>query len=160
MARRLLTGLLMLSIWAAAGCGVQSWLLRTEQGILFQGFDTLAQPGEEIALSVKLQAGDRLSPKQNYLVTFFHDGTEIGNARTNAEGIAEVSFRPAERGNFHIQAHLEEKETGLKNPPAAHFLVCCRKKDARLMIVDLDKTLVASGVHTVLLGDPLPMARG
>jgi len=157
MARRFFAALVVLSICAAGGCGVQSWLLRAEQGILFQGLDTLARPGEEVALSIKLQAGDRLSPKQNYLVTFFHNDIEIGNARTNADGVAEISFRPMDEGNFHIEARLDEKETGLENPPVAQILVCCRKKDARLMVVDLDKTLVGSGFHTVLLGDPVPM---
>ena len=35
--------------------------------------------------------------------------------------------------------------------------MACRKSDELAMIVDLDKTLVASGFHLVLIGEPEPM---
>ena len=36
--------------------------------------------------------------------------------------------------------------------------MACRPADERMVVVDLDKTLVASGFQSVLIGDPEPMA--
>jgi len=157
MARTTLYRLCFVLPLLCAGCGTQSWLTHTERGVLFRGFDTLAREDEQVNVSAKLQFGDYLQPQANYLVTFYFDGKPAGQARTDENGIAEIAFVPEEPGLFNFEARLEAQEIGLEKPPAATVLVCCPEKNRELMVVDLDKTLVASGFSTVLLGDPMPV---
>ena len=156
MARIILYPLCLALFFVSIGCTTQSWFTQSEKGVLFLGFDTLAKQGEQVKVSAKLQFGDFLSPRPNYLVSFFLSGKLMGRARTDEDGIAEIDFVPEKPGLFNFEARLDPQETGLEKAPEANILVCCPETDRRLMVVDLDKTLVASGFYTVLVGDPEP----
>ncbi len=142
---------------AAAGCGAQDLLLGAERGYLFTAFDTLALPGEEVPVRARLQGGDFLRDKEGVTVRFHRGGDLFAAAETDAEGVARVTFTPPSPGNYVFTA--EVAPIGLEDlpPRPTEVLVACRPADAPMMVVDLDKTLVASGFETVLAGDPEPM---
>ena len=149
--------LLLLVLLAACGCGSQSILLESEGEYLFTAFDSLALPGERVELRVRLQMGDLLKSKSGCVVRFLLDGQLYKAAETNNDGVAVVTFMPEKPGDYRFTAELSPNGFPDDPPPPRELLVACRRSDEPTMIVDLDKTLVASGFHLVLIGEPEPM---
>ena len=153
------TALLLLATLAAAsgGCGAQSILLGTEGSYLFTAMDVLAVPGDETALAARLQGGDFLRGKAGVVIRFLRDGKLYAAAETDSDGAAVVQFTPEAPGDYRFT--VEVAPAGLPDSPPSpvDILVACRKSDAPLLVVDMDKTVVASGFHTVLIGKPDPM---
>jgi hypothetical protein len=147
----------MMAVLSVAGCGAQQVLLGTESSYVFVASDALALPGETIDVKAQLRAGDFLQGSAGHPVRFYRGDELYKVAETDTGGVAAVAFTPDEPGNYPFQA--EVVATGLKDdPPApARINVFCRPADEPIVIVDLDKTIVASGFHTVLLGSPDPM---
>lgn len=153
-------GLRLASVWlvaAAAGCGVPQWWFDANQGALFQGLDTVAQPGEPAAVRVSLRGGRLLSGLSDYTVLFYLDGRRIGAAKTDANGLAQIEQTFSEAGLRCIEATLDPAELGRQNVPTCQVCVGVYPPQTPLAIVDLDKTLVADGFDQVLLADPRPM---
>jgi len=148
-----------LCLAAASGCGAQGVLLGTKGSYLFTAMDALALPGEEIDLRAQLRAGDFLQGRSGYAVRFYRDGQLYKVAETDAEGVAAVAFTPPAAGDVEFTAALAP--LGLEDEPPAprQLLVACRPAEAPMVVVDMDKTVVATGFETVLVGDPEPMAR-
>jgi hypothetical protein len=142
----------------AGGCGAQKVLLGTDSSYVFVASDALALPDETIDIAAQLRAGDFLQGAAGHPVRFYRGDDFYKVAETDTAGVATVAFTPAKAGNYPFRA--EVVPTGLKNDPPspAKFHVVCRKADEPIVIVDLDKTIVASGFHTVLIGSPEPMA--
>jgi hypothetical protein len=147
---------LLLLLAVLIGCGAQPYLLGTRGSHLFTARDALALPGETVRLEARLQGGDFLVDMPGYVVRFRHQGRLHRAAQTDDEGVAAVSFTPPAPGDYRFLA--EVAPAGIADePPPQELLVACRRADAPLAVVDLDKTLVADGFHTVLVGDPRPM---
>ena len=144
---------------AASGCGSQAVLLDAGGEHLFVAFDTVALPGEAVDLRARLQAGDLLEPRAGCVVRFIRDGTLFKAAETDADGVAAVTFTPAKPGVYRFTAELSPNGFPDAPPAPRECVVACRKPDAPTVIVDLDKTLVASGFQLVLIGDPAPMVK-
>ena len=146
--------LAVVSLWcvaAAGGCGAQQTLLGTEGSYLFTALDWLGPPGEEARLRAQLRGGDFVRAQPGHAVRFYRDGKLFKVAETDADGMAGVGFTPPAPGDYEFTGMPEE-------PPAPRkLLVACRTPDTRMAIVDLDKTVVASGFHTVLIGRAEPM---
>jgi len=157
--KRLPTLMFLAAVTTAAGCGAQGLILGTEGSYLLTVRDALALPGEEIQLQARFQGGDFLRGRQGHVVRFDHDGKIYKATSTDAHGVAAVTFTPPQAGDYRFV--VEVSPDGLPDdPPAAReLLVACRAADVPTAVVDLDKTVVASGFHTVLLGNPTPMAR-
>ncbi|MBN1845603.1 MAG: hypothetical protein JW810_07965 [Sedimentisphaerales bacterium] len=148
-----LAGLLPLSL---AGCGTQKVLLGTEGHYLLTTMDEMVLPGKSVSLTARVQAGDLLRPQVGCVVRFYRDGCLYRVTETDQEGLGSVRFRPDRPGDFPFEVVISP--VGLRDTaPAPQTLrVCCRAQDAPLVIVDLDKTIVADGFHAVLLGNPEP----
>jgi len=155
--RVLLAVLPALSLLPLCGCGAQSLILGTQGEHLFAGYDVLALPNEEVALQARLQGGDFLRGMPGYAVQFARDGQPYKTAETDKDGLARASFAPAAPGDYLFSAALSPTGFPSTPPPPTDVLVACRKADAPLMVVDLDKTLVESGFDQVLIGSPRPM---
>jgi hypothetical protein len=151
--------LLAAATLAAAGCGAQQLLLGTQGSYLFTAQDALALPGEEVQLKARLQGGDMLRGEAGYVVRFSRGGSLYKAAQTDSDGVATVSFTPDAAGDFVFDVDVAPAGFPDKPPPPADILIACRAADAPLAVVDLDKTVVASGFETVLMGNPTPMAR-
>lgn len=143
-----------MGVW---GCGAQRVLLGTENTYLFTVADGLALPEEEVPVSARLQGGDFLQPVAGQVVRFYRNGELIEAARTNDDGVATVSFTPAKAGEYFFKA--EVAPTGLEDDPPSpqELMILAAPAETPMVVVDLDKTVVASGFHTVLIGDPEPM---
>jgi len=159
MGRRERVWLLTMALAAAGGCGAQEVLFGAKGGYLFTAFDEMALPGEEVTLRARLQGGDFLRDQPGYAARFHVDGAFYKAAETGADGIASVTFKPAQSGDYPFRAELSPNGFNTTPPEPVEGLVTCRAADAPLVIVDLDKTLVASGFHQVIVGDPEPMAK-
>lgn len=155
--KRVLIAGLSLFMLLAVGCGAQELLLGTKSSYLFSASDALVLPGEQTPLRTKVQGGDFLSARPGCVVRFYRDGKLFKAAETDDDGVASVWFRPDSEGDHTFTVELAS--TGLEgNPPEPQtLLVAARSAQQNMVIVDLDKTVVASGFHTVLIGEPSPM---
>ena len=154
---RALLGVALLSALAAAGCGAQSILFGAEGGYLFTAYDVVAVPGEEVLVRARLQGGDFLRDQPGHAVRFDKDGLFYKAAETGGNGFAIVTFTPDTPGDYLFRAELAPSGFSDEPPEPVQAIVRCRTPDTPVCIVDLDKTLVASGFHLVLVGDPQPM---
>jgi len=141
-----------------SGCGAQSMILDSQGAYLLTVTDVLARPTQTVSLRAKLQGGDLLRPQAGYVIRFFQDGGPIIAAQTNSDGLAEAHFTPQSQGDYFFTADPASVGFDGPVPKPRKIMVACRPTDARMAIVDLDKTVVASGFHTVLIGKAEPMA--
>jgi len=150
--------LILAALTASAGCGAQQLILGTEGAYLLTVRDAVTPPGREVGLVARLQQGDLLRGRQGHVIRFKQGDDLLKAAETDADGVARVTFTPAEPGDYVFT--VEVAAAGLPDEPPAprDLLVACRDPEEPMAVVDLDKTLVASGFHTVLLGNPEPMA--
>jgi len=142
---------------ASPGCSALRTIFGSDGGYLFEGYDCLAVPGREVEVKVRLLSGSLLRDRTDVPVRFKQAGRPLGEIRTDGEGFATVPFTPPAPGDYVVSAEVPPE--GLKTGPPAptEVLVACRAPAVPIVIVDLDKTLVASGFKTVLVGDPPPM---
>ena len=154
---RLVRHLLMGCLLTAGGCGAQVVLLGAEKGRLFTADDVLALPGEPVELRVRFQSGDLLADRAGHVVHFGRGGRLYRAAETDDDGVATVTFAPPTPGQYVFTASFSPNGFADDPPSPVHLRVACLSAEAPIMIVDLDKTLVASGFEQVLLGDPAPI---
>ena len=149
----LLLGLMVI----VGGCGAQD-LVGGKSNYLFTVTDTLALPNRETQLQARLQGGDFLKPQVGHVVRFYRDGQLYKAAETNQDGIAAIAFTPDRTGDFLFRAEAASAGFETDPPDPQELRVVCRAADTPMMVVDLDKTVVGSGFHVVLMGNPEPMA--
>jgi hypothetical protein len=151
-----LTGLVLLG-----GCGLGKTFFGAQGEYLLYGTDALTLPGEEATLEVRLAKGDFLDDQAGVPIIFTHRGEQIAREVTDAQGTARLTVGHSRAGDYFYQARVA-KDAVLEEPLpegiSAEMLIRCRQADERLMVVDLDKTVVASGFDEVLVGDPQPMS--
>jgi len=141
----------------AGGCGTQGALLGSEGSYLLTATDVLAVPGERVELRARLEGGDMLQPQAGHVVRFCRDGKLYRAAETDEDGVATVRFTPKGPGDIEFVADVSSAGMPDEPPRPQVLTVTCRSAAAPMLIVDLDKTIVASGFHTVLIGNPEPM---
>jgi hypothetical protein len=146
--------LILASAVAIAGCQPTDDL---RSGLLLQGFDTLAYPGEEVTLTARLQGGDYLKGMEGYLVGFYELDRKIGQIRTDDDGLAEIAFAPQGEGNHVVLARLEDPDVRKHALPAVEIVVAAWPRERPMAIVDLDRTVVKSGFAEVMAGQAEPM---
>ena len=133
------------------GCiNLSKYLHESPEGYLLQTYDVLTPPKEKVALRVRLQRGAFFSDQQGAPVEFRLNGRSFAQAITDDEGYAAAGFIPPAAGDYVFDVSALDAK---KHEPAgsAQLLVACRKSSQPMMIVDLDKTLVASGMGHVLI---------
>ncbi len=157
--KRFLRPVLLAALTTAAGCGAQGLILGIEGSYLLTVRDAVAVPGEEVQLQARFQGGDFLRGRQGHVIRFDRGGKIYRAASTDAHGVAAVTFTPAQAGDYRFVAEVSPDGLPDDPPKPGELLVACRAADTPIAVVDLDKTVVASGFHTVLLGNPTPMAR-
>ena len=143
---------------SAGGCGAQNVLFGGRQGYLFTASDAVTLPGEEVLLRAHLQGGDLLRAQPGYVVRFSRGGEFYKAAETDRDGVAAVSFTPPGAGDYVFRVEPSPNGFPDQPPEPVEALVLCRRADTPIVIVDLDKTVVASGFQQVLVGKPEPMA--
>ena len=167
--RAIRTGVALVAAGAAVGvmlgCAeILDQVLGSDKGLLLYGFDVAATPGMEVNLQARLQEGGFLVDQSDRTIRFFVGDELKSSAKTDGEGIATVQFTPEAVGDYVftvvVERPKEEDDEDDKYPSPVPMLVACRKADVPVAVVDLDKTLVASGFWDVFskgAEDPEPM---
>jgi len=130
--------------------------VRDELGRVLLAHDVLARPGEAITLRASLRGGFRLEGVQGVRIQFHLQERRLGEGTSGGDGDVEVRWTaPAEPGDYAVRVRVkpaDQPDDEDDHVAPARLLVAVRKPEAPLAIVDLDKTLVASGFQWVLLG--------
>jgi len=139
-----------------AGFGDILRRVRDELGRVLLARDVLCRPGEEVALAASLRGGFRLEGVEGVRIQFHLQERRLAQVASGSDGDAAVGWTaPAEPGDYRIRVRVKPADQPANEDdrvPPTRLLVAVRKPDVPLAIVDLDKTLVASGFHRVLLG--------
>ncbi len=153
--------LLGLLLGSSAGCGLGKTFFGSTGEYLVYGTDALIVPGQTVVLEARVQKGDFLKDQAGVAMEFYHQGRRVKRDVTDAEGTARLTVNIDSPGDYFYEARIADdaKLEDLSDPEevTAQMLIRCRRPDAPLMVVDLDKTVVASGFDQVLVGDPEPM---
>lgn len=147
----------VVSLALLAGCGTQGALLGSDGNYVFIVQDALTRPGEPVRLSARLEEGDLLQGRAGWVIRFHREGKLFKAAATDEDGVATVLYTPDAPGQTRFVASVSPM--GLKNSPprTRSFTVYARPAETPIVLCDLDKTIVATGFETVLMGDPKPM---
>jgi len=143
----------------AAGCGLEHTIFGTPSRYLLTARDVLVLPDEQVTLWAGLESGSFLRDTPGIPIRFRCEGRLNCVAVTDDEGHATAPFRPPAPGDYLVTVSVEPTALKESPPQPVTLLVACRQADEPLAVVDLDKTLVASGFKSVLWGDPRPMSR-
>jgi len=120
--------------------------------------DILAEPGKEVVLEAGLRSGLRLTGEGGRRIQFHLDERRLGQAASDTDGNAAVRWTAPERpGDYLVRVRIKPDDQPEKPVEDTRLLVAVRKHDTPMIVVDLDKTVVASGFARVLLGAAKPM---
>lgn len=141
--------------------------VRERLGTVLLASDLLVEPGQEVTLSASLRHGLRLEGVEGKRVQFVLGDTLIGEVRTNKNGDVAVKWKaPDKAGDSVVRVRLntdDQPSTSLLRPDPygpvedVELRVSARPKETKFAVVDLDKTLVASGFMKVLAGEAKPI---
>jgi hypothetical protein len=135
--------------------------LASEKGAVYYAFDTLAYPGKPVDLAVSFQNADDLKGVPGILIGFFLGEERIGEARTDGNGLAILEWTPPSEGNYELEARVlrvgEDMPKDWRYLTPAPLLVAARRKDTKIVVIDLDHTVVDSSFFRVLTGGARPM---
>jgi hypothetical protein len=123
------------------------------------GNDLIATPGQEVLLEASLSSGMGLSGIEGKRIQFHLGDRFLGELSTNRNGDVALPWKaPAEPGDYLVRLSVHPLDQPPEPVEPADLLVTIRPADTPIAIIDLDKTLVASGFVRVLLGaaDPMP----
>ena len=120
--------------------------------------DVLAEPGTEVTLEAGLRSGLRLTGEEGRRIQFHLDERRLGEVPSDTDGNAAVRWTAPETcGDYVIRVRIKPDDQPDKPVEETQLLVAVRKPDTPMVVVDLDKTVVASGFAWVLLGGAKPM---
>ncbi len=137
-------------------------MLGAEHGALYYAYDSLAYPGREVHLAVRLRSLREMKNMANVTVSFYRGRKLIGRSRTDAGGLAHMAWTPPKIGNYHLRARITEVADSHREFLAisdTSLLVVARSRDTPIVVIDLDHTIVDAGFFRVLLGGAKPMDR-
>jgi len=151
---------------ARGGLGDLLRRVRGELGQVLLAHDVLVHPGEEVTLRASLRGGFRLEGVEGVRIQFHLDERRIDQMTTGPNGNVRTRWTaPEEPGDYAVRVRVkpdDQPEDEGDHTAPTRLLVAVRRPDVPLAVVDLDKTLVASGFHRVLLGagaEPMPGSR-
>jgi hypothetical protein len=120
--------------------------------------DLLVEAGQEAALEASLGTGLRKEGLDGKRIQFFLGEQLLGEAGTDGAGTATLKWKvPRKAADYRIRASLNPADQTQEKVADADIFVAARAKDATLVVVDLDRTVVQSGFFSVLVGTAKPM---
>ncbi|MBI5723079.1 MAG: hypothetical protein HZA50_03895 [Planctomycetes bacterium] len=144
---------------SGGGWGFDNSSAASEGGYQFIAFDTLAWPGEPVALAARLktEGGDYVA---GATVGFYRSGKLAGQAKTDSSGLATISVSPSSAGDYLYTAKVEEIPSGRAGSvEPAPLLLACRDRSAKLILIWANDTLLDGGFGDCLKGKgPSPSA--
>ena len=146
---------------AAARAGFRDLLkeVRDRIGAVLLARDVLVEPGKEVTLEADLRSGLRVSGVQGKRIQFHLDERRLGEFVSDRDGKVSVRWTaPEAAGDYSIRVRVKPADQPERRVEDSQLLVAVRKPDTPMVVVDLDKTVVASGFARVLMGGAEPMA--
>ena len=120
--------------------------------------DLLVEAGQEAAIEASLGTGLRKEGLEGKRIQFFLGDQLLGEAKTDGAGTAILKWKvPEKAADYHVRAGLQPADQTQEKVADADIFVAARPKDATLVVVDLDRTVVQSGFFSVLVGAAKPM---
>lgn len=143
---------------APAGLGDILDKVRDRIGSVLLAEDMLVEPGADVTLRASLRSGLRLSGITGLRLQFHLEGERLGQEASDQDGNVAVAWRaPDAPGDYVIRVRVKPDDQPERPVDETRLLVAVRKPDAAVVVVDLDKTVVASGFARVLVGGARPM---
>ncbi len=135
-------------------------VLGTDGEYLLQAYDAVTVPGTPASVQARLEKGTFLDDVEGEHLIFRGPGDFYAYVPTNDEGFATLELTARQTGDFAFRVTVppDFSDRHDRKPPApASILLAARPATQPVVVIDLDKTLVASGFWEVLTGDPQPM---
>lgn len=143
---------------APAGIPAAVEAVRSRLDPVLLTYDLLVEPGKDVTLEAAWKSGLRLQGVEGKRLRFRLGDKLLGQAATDKDGHAAVPWKvPDGPGDYVITVRVDPADQPPRPVPDGRILVAARKADVKLAVVDLDKTLVASGFERVLVGGAKPM---
>ena len=152
--------LLALAGAVAISAGVADIADQAGQKILpaLRASDLLVVAGQEAEISASLGTGLRKEGLAGKRIRSFLGEQMLGEAATDGAGTAMLRWKvPEKPADYHVRATLSPADQSQEKVADADIFVAARAKDATLVVVDLDRTVVQSGFFSVLVGTAKPM---
>jgi hypothetical protein len=131
---------------------------RAKLGPVLLANDLLVTADQEVTLAASLRKDLRLDGVEGKRLQFLVGDTVLGEVRTNKNGDAIVKWKTPEKpGDYTVRIRVNAEDQPSRPIEDVTLLVAARTQDTSIIVVDLDKTVVASGFVRVLLGDAKPM---
>jgi phosphoserine phosphatase len=135
--------------------------LGSRAGVLLAARDVLVRPGEPAVLTAVLR-GERLRGLPGHTLAFSVEGRPVGEAVTDAEGVAITTHRFPRAGTYTVRVRWKAGPFDLSFLESAPLLAAVRPAAAKMIVVDLDGTVVESHLISAMLspdgGKPVPGA--
>ncbi|KKL66820.1 hypothetical protein LCGC14_2141170 [marine sediment metagenome] len=150
--------------WKSTLVGIVSKVtLATEHGTLLYAFDSLAYPGKSVDLIARVLAVRKMDHPKDVTIEFLHAGRSLGKVKTDEEGYAKLVWTPPKAGDYQMTARItavpdSDYNDMLKVTPTP-LLVAARARKSRMIVIDLDHTVVASSFFRVIVGGAKPMPK-
>jgi len=135
--------------------------LAADYGTLLYGYDRLTYPGEPVDLTARVRWVRTMKDVPGVTIEFRRGNQVLGRAKTDEEGVARLEWKPPKAGDYEFTADIyavpdPQYNEMLKVAPAP-LTISAKPKDARLVVIDLDHTVVDASFFRVLFGQPRPM---
>lgn len=123
----------------------------------FYADDVLTLPGKNVPLVAHCDIED--SENKTIKVEYRLGKDLLGTVTTPEDSTTTINWQPPKPGIYLINVSVSytEKKTLLPKMRAVPLTVCVAKKNAPMMIVDLDHTVVGSGFFSVMMRMAKPM---
>ncbi|MDD4891176.1 MAG: hypothetical protein PHU85_14740 [Phycisphaerae bacterium] len=139
------------------GCGIVEKWFGGQHGYLLLGVDALAYPGEHTELVARLQKGSFLDDRPNREIVFSRGEHVLARAITDDEGYARARWMaPTSQGEYLVTVSTGDRKLA-ERAGTACLLISVHDRASRVLISDLDHTLVDGGFKKVLTGKAAPL---
>jgi len=143
---------------APAGIPAAVETLRSRLDPVLLTYDLMVEPGKDVTLEAAFKTGLRLQGVDGKRLRFRLGEKLLAEVATDKDGHAAIPWKvPDAPGDYVITVRVDPADQPERPVASASLLVAARRSDAKLVVVDLDKTVVASGFARVLVGGAKPM---
>ncbi len=139
-----------------------SMALAAEKGTIFYGFDQIVGPDKAVELTARVLSVRKQSAVKDVTVEFRLGSEKIGTAKTDPDGLAKLKWKPPKIGDYSLKVAIVDVPNkdfaDMKEITPAPLVVVVRDKKSRVIVIDLDHTVVDASFFSVLFGTPRAMA--
>lgn len=140
----------------SGGCEKIQEIFGMKSGYLFVGQDAAGVPGQDVIVGARLQKGSFFDDIEGRNIRFYRGDRMVAQSRTGDEGVASFNYKADTAGDYHFEARCQVSRKD-QEEIKTQAMLAVRPAHTPLCVVDIDKTLVASGFKKVLRDEARPM---